>query len=62
MSALAGLWHFNGKPGAEGCARMLAAQQIYGPHDERQWSEGPLALGRRLFRILPEEAHRILGR
>jgi asparagine synthase (glutamine-hydrolysing) len=34
---------------------MLAAQQMYGPHDGRQWSEGPLALGRRLFRTLPED-------
>jgi asparagine synthase (glutamine-hydrolysing) len=56
MSALAGLWHFDGKPGAaEGCARMLAAQQFYGPHDGRQWSDGSLALGRRLFRTLPED-------
>lgn len=36
---------------------MLAAQAIYGPHDGRQWSEGPVALGRRLFRTLPEDAH-----
>lgn len=34
---------------------MLAAQQMYGPHDARQWSEGSLALGRRLFRTLPED-------
>ena len=56
MSALAGLWHFDGKPGAAaGCARMLAAQAIYGPHDERHWSAGSLALGRCLFRTLPED-------
>jgi asparagine synthase (glutamine-hydrolysing) len=36
---------------------MLAAQQIYGPHDGRQWCEGPLAMGRRLFRTLPEDIH-----
>ncbi len=36
---------------------MLAAQQIYGPHDGRQWFGGPLAMGRRLFRTLPEDVH-----
>ena len=34
---------------------MLAAQAIYGPHDERHWSAGSLALGRCLFRTLPED-------
>jgi asparagine synthase (glutamine-hydrolysing) len=58
VSAIAGLWRFDGRPdAADGCTRMLAAQQIYGPHDGRQWSEGPIALGRRLFRSLPEDAH-----
>jgi len=36
---------------------MLAAQQIYGPHDCRQWCDGSLAMGRRLFRLLPEDVH-----
>ena len=58
MSAIAGLWRFDGKPGtAADCERMLAAQEIYGPHDERVWSEGPVAVGRRLFRTLPEDIH-----
>jgi asparagine synthase (glutamine-hydrolysing) len=58
VSAIAGLWRFDEKPEpAADCARMLAAQQIYGPHDGRQWSDGPLAVGRRLFRTLPEDAH-----
>ena len=58
MSAIAGLWRFDGKPEpATDCARMLAAQQIYGPHDGRHWSNGPLAMGRRLFRTLPEDVH-----
>lgn len=57
MSAIAGLWRFDGKPDpAADCARMLAAQEIYGPHDGRQWSDGPLAMGRRLYRTLPEDA------
>jgi asparagine synthase (glutamine-hydrolysing) len=58
VSAIAGIWRFDGRPEtAADCARMLAAQQIYGPHDQRQWSEGPLAMGRRLFRTLPEDIH-----
>jgi asparagine synthase (glutamine-hydrolysing) len=58
VSALAGLWRFDGNPDANvDCARMLAALEIYGPHDGRQWSEGPVALGRRLFRTLPEDAY-----
>ena len=58
MSALAGLWRFDGNPEVEAvCARMLSAQEIYGPHDGRQWSDGTMAMGRRLFRTLPEDAH-----
>jgi asparagine synthase (glutamine-hydrolysing) len=36
---------------------MLAAQEIYGPHDGRHWSEGSMAMGRRLYRTLPEDVH-----
>ncbi|MEI9886393.1 MAG: hypothetical protein WDN08_07790 [Rhizomicrobium sp.] len=36
---------------------MLAAQAIYGPHDEAQWDMGSLAMGRRLYRTLPEDIH-----
>ncbi len=58
MSALAGLWRFGGKTElAADCARMLAAQEIYGPHDSRQWADESVAMGRRLFRALPEDAH-----
>ncbi|HEX9932207.1 MAG TPA: asparagine synthetase B, partial [Allosphingosinicella sp.] len=58
MSALAGLWRWDGRPdAAEGCRRMLAAQHIYGPHANDDWSAGVVALGRRLFRTLPEDAH-----
>jgi hypothetical protein len=57
MSALAGRWNFDGNPeAAASCRRMLAAQQIYGPHDGAQWDDGGIALGRRLFRLLPEDA------
>jgi asparagine synthase (glutamine-hydrolysing) len=58
VSAIAGLWRFDEKPDpAADCTRMLAAQQIYGPHDGQQWTAGPLAMGRRLFRLLPEDVH-----
>jgi asparagine synthase (glutamine-hydrolysing) len=56
MTALAGLWHFDGRPhAADGCSRMLVAQKLYGPHDCAQWSGGCVALGRRLMRVLPED-------
>jgi asparagine synthase (glutamine-hydrolysing) len=56
MTALAGLWNFDGRPDADAsCKRMLASQQMYGPHDERCWSDGAVAMGRRLFRTLPED-------
>src|SRR6266849_815878 len=56
MTALAGLWRFDGRPDArDGCERMLSAQKLYGPHDGAQWSDGDLALGRRLMRVLPED-------
>src|SRR5262249_18099229 len=57
MTALAGLWYFDGRPdAADGCARILAAQEIYGPHHCGQWSDSAVALGRRLMRVLPEDA------
>lgn len=57
MSAIAGLWCFDGRPAAvEGCSRMLAAQKIYGPDGIGQWSDDSIALGRRLMRLLPEDA------
>jgi asparagine synthase (glutamine-hydrolysing) len=36
---------------------MLSAQAIYGPHSEAQWGDGDVSLGRRLFRLLPEDVH-----
>jgi asparagine synthase (glutamine-hydrolysing) len=35
---------------------MLASQEIYGPHDGALWSEGSLAMGRRLYRTVPEDS------
>lgn len=58
MSAIAGVWRFDGSSTVDAdCARMLMAQRIYGPHDNRQWSNGVFAVGRNLFRTLPEDAH-----
>jgi asparagine synthase (glutamine-hydrolysing) len=36
---------------------MLTAQSIYGPHACDQWDGGEVSLGRRLFRLLPEDVH-----
>src|SRR5262245_9252955 len=56
MTALAGLWRFDDRPDAsDGCARMLAVQEMYGPHHCAQWSDADVALGRRLMRVLPED-------
>jgi asparagine synthase (glutamine-hydrolysing) len=58
MSAIAGLWQFKGGPdAAQDCARMLDAQSIYGSYRVGAWSEGPVALGRRLARLLPEDVY-----
>ena len=58
MSALAGVWRLDGAPGAGAdCARMLAALAPYGPHAADQRNEADIALGRRLFRTLPEDRH-----
>jgi asparagine synthase (glutamine-hydrolysing) len=58
MTALAGLWRFDGRSdAAEGCGRMLKSQELYGPHAGDQWSNGDVALGRRLMRMLPEDTY-----
>src|SRR5262249_46362605 len=58
MTALAGFWHLDGRSDAgRSCSRMLAAQAIYGPHDNAQWDMGAICVGRRLFRSLPEDIH-----
>lgn len=58
MSALAGIWNFDAEPeAARSCVRILAAQAMYGPHDQSHWDGGNISLGRRLFRALPEDAN-----
>ena len=36
---------------------MLQAQEMFGPHHGAQWDGGQIALGRRLYRSLPEDIH-----
>jgi len=56
MSALAGVWRFDGSPGANlDCARMLAALSPFGPSPAAQWDGATISVGRRLFRTLPED-------
>jgi len=58
MTALAGLWNFDGNANTgENCRRMLAAQRIYGPDGTATWHEGAVALGRSLFALLPEDRY-----
>jgi asparagine synthase (glutamine-hydrolysing) len=57
MTAIAGLWRFDGRPdAAERCERMLAALRMYGRDDVLAWDGGEVAIGRALQRILPEDA------
>ena len=58
MSAIAGIWDFRGNQNVgQSCAGMLAAQSIYGRHGESCWAYGTVALGRRLTKLLPEDAY-----
>ena len=58
MSAIGGVWRMDGAPSAaDECARVLNAQAVYGPHASGQWSDDDLALGRRLYRLLPEDRY-----
>ncbi len=56
MGAIAGIRDFRGgRDVAQDCARLPAAQSIYGRHGEDRWVDGSVALGRRLTRLLPED-------
>ena len=58
MTALAGIWDFDGsRDVAQDCAGMLAAQSIYGRDGENRWSEDAVAFGRRLAKLLPEDVY-----
>lgn len=56
MSALSGLWRFGAAPEPlPSCRRMLVAQAAYGPHGGHAAAAGDVALGRDLFRTLPQD-------
>lgn len=57
MSAIAGFWNSSARfAPLEQCRAMLAAQRQYGPHASNAVNMGDIALGRNLFRLLPEDA------
>ena len=56
MTALAGFLSFGAGPEPrDSCARMLAGQRMFAPDGSDIWAEGPVALGRGLFRVLDED-------
>ena len=58
MTAIAGYWSYEDRPDAAAqCERMLRSQQIYGPQLPAMASDGPVALGQRLYAIAPEDRH-----
>jgi asparagine synthase (glutamine-hydrolysing) len=58
VTALGGVWRLDGRDDApQACARVLGAQASYGPHGTAQYDDGPLAMGRSLYRLLPEDIH-----
>jgi asparagine synthase (glutamine-hydrolysing) len=57
VTAIAGLWRFDESPPRPDLQRMLGAQQMYGPHATDSLDDGRLALGRALYRVLPEDRH-----
>lgn len=56
MTALAGFWNWGGGEPLAHCSRILAAQKLYGPHATASFAAGEIALGRSLYRLLPEDA------
>ena len=56
MTALAGFLARSGGNVSSACAAMLKAQSVYG-HESAVYAVGPIAMGRRLFRSLPEDAY-----
>jgi len=55
MTAIAGLWRWDQRPPAEDCDRMLSALALYGPDGRSHLQDGPIALGRTMMRLLPED-------
>ena len=58
MSALAGTWRFDDKPDLPPIARACwRRSKSMGRMTAGSGPTGPLAMGRRLFRTLPEDVH-----
>jgi asparagine synthase (glutamine-hydrolysing) len=58
VTALAGFWSLGGgEDSAQQCAHVLQAQRIYAPDPPAVWSGGDFSMGRRLFRLLPEDIY-----
>src|ERR1700761_1690000 len=56
MSAIAGIWFFEGERQVSSlCSAMLEALKIYGPDDTAQYTSPSAAMGRCLLRLLPED-------
>ncbi len=56
MSAIAGLWRFDDRPGvARDLSRMLSALRPYGADHSANWVDGPIGMGRCLHRMVPED-------
>ncbi len=56
MTAIAGVWQWNGNPIArDRVERIQRAQVFYGPDHAAQWNGGAVALARHLLRLLPED-------
>ena len=56
MTAIAGIWTYDtGGDCKQRCERMLQAQQVYAPERPQVWDGECVAVGRRLFRSLPED-------
>jgi asparagine synthase (glutamine-hydrolysing) len=56
MSAIAGIWHLDGSPGAgDACRKMLRTLEIYGADRSALTEDGSLSMGSHLLRVLPED-------
>lgn len=56
MSAIAGVWYPDGRPGAKAdCQRISRSLALYGPDREGQWDGGEIAFAHRLMAFLPED-------
>jgi asparagine synthase (glutamine-hydrolysing) len=56
VSAIAGVWSFDGEvPVSTACQTMLQQLKLYGPDDTAQYTGSSIALGRCLLRLLPED-------